>query len=407
MRITLLHYAAPPVIGGVEAVMARQASYFLKAGHQVVILAGRGETWDSRISVNIIPLIDSRHPQILTIKQKLDQGIIPENLEALVTEIEKTLEPQLEQTDVLIAHNVATQHKNLPLTIALHRLIQRGMPKRAILWHHDLAWTAARYQGELHPGWPWDLLRQAWPGTIQVVVSEARRLEWSQLSGLPLEAIHVIPAGIEQAEFLGLSNESKTIFERLGLASAMPILLCPVRITRRKNLEQALHIMSALHEHLPSSRLIVTGPPGAHNPENLAYYQSLLALRTALGLETAVHFLAEDYPDGVSDVVIADLYRLADALLLTSREEGFGIPLLEAGISRLPIFCTEIPPLRAIAQDDAFYFQPETSPEVIAQAIQERLERDPLYRVRCRVRLNFSWEVVYQRQIAPLLEGLC
>jgi glycosyltransferase involved in cell wall biosynthesis len=281
------------------------------------------------------------------------------------------------------------------------------MPKRAILWHHDLAWTAARYQGELHPGWPWDLLRQAWPGTIQVVVSEARRLEWSQLSGLPLEAIHVIPAGIEQAEFLGLSNESKTIFERLGLASAMPILLCPVRITRRKNLEQALHIMSALHEHLPSSRLIVTGPPGAHNPENLAYYQSLLALRTALGLETAVHFLAEDYPDGVSDVVIADLYRLADALLLTSREEGFGIPLLEAGISRLPIFCTEIPPLRAIAQDDAFYFQPETSAEVIAQAIQERLERDPLYRVRCRVRLNFSWEVVYQRQIAPLLEGLC
>lgn len=107
----------------------------------------------------------------------------------------------------------------------------------------------------------------------------------------------------------------------------------------------------------------------------------------------------------MSDVVIADLYRLADALLLTSREEGFGIPLLEAGISRLPIFCTEIPPLRAIAQDDAFYFQPETSAEVIAQAIQERLERDPLYRVRCRVRLNFSWEVVYQRQIAPLLEA--
>src|SRR5690606_571427 len=121
MRVTLLHYAAPPVIGGVEAVMARQANYFLKAGRQVVILPGRGEAWDRRLPVHIIPLAVSRHPQILAIKQILDQGIIPENLDVLVTEIEKALEPHLRETDVLIAHNVATQHKNLPLTIALQR----------------------------------------------------------------------------------------------------------------------------------------------------------------------------------------------------------------------------------------------------------------------------------------------
>lgn len=406
MHIALLHYAAPPIVGGVEAVIARQAKYLLKAGHQVTILTGRGKAWDERIPVHVCPLLDSRHPQILEVKRDLDRGHIPPEMDALVTTLQEWLESYLLQTDVLIAHNVATQHKNLPLTVALHRLITRGIPRRVILWHHDLAWTAERYQGELHPGWPWDLLRQAWPNTIQVVVSEARRLEWSQLSGLPREEIHVIPAGIEQVEFLGLSAITQELFERLSLASAMPILLCPVRITRRKNLEQALAIMAELHSLLPAARLIITGPPGAHNPENLNYYQSLLSLRDQLGIKNSAHFLAEYYPDGVSDLVIADLYRLADALLLTSREEGFGIPLLEAGISRLPIFCTDIAPLRAIAQEDAFYFTPETSSLDIAHAIKERLEGDPLYRVRCRVRLNFSWEVVYQRQIVPLLEGL-
>ena len=406
MHFVLLHYAAPPIIGGVEAVIARQAKYLLKAGHQVTILAGRGGTWDDRIPVHVLPLLDSRHPQILEAKGELDQGHVPPNMDALVATLERLLEPYLLQADVLIAHNVATQHKNLPLTVALYHLTHRGIPRRVILWHHDLAWTAERYQKELHPGWPWDLLRQAWPNTIQVVVSEARCLEWSQLSGLPCEKIHVIPAGIEQAEFLGLSEVTRDLFERLNLATAMPILLCPVRITRRKNLEQALQIMAELHALLPEAKLIITGPPGAHNPDNLNYYQSLLSLRAQLKIENSVHLLAEFHPEGVSDIVIADLYRLADALLLTSREEGFGIPLLEAGLSRLPIFCTGIPPLRAIAQEDAYYFTPETPPTAIAHAIKERLEGDPLYRVRSRVRLNFSWEVVYQRQIAPLLEGL-
>ncbi|WP_299028766.1 glycosyltransferase [uncultured Thermanaerothrix sp.] len=406
MHFVLLHYAAPPIIGGVEAVIARQAKYLLKAGHQVTILAGRGGTWDDRIPVHVLPLLDSRHPQILEAKGELDQGHVPPNMDALVATLERLLEPYLLQADVLIAHNVATQHKNLPLTVALYHLTHRGIPRRVILWHHDLAWTAERYQKELHPGWPWDLLRQAWPNTIQVVVSEARCLEWSQLSGLPCEKIHVIPAGIEQAEFLGLSEVTRDLFERLNLATAMPILLCPVRITRRKNLEQALQIMAELHALLPEAKLIITGPPGAHNPDNLNYYQTLLSLRAQLKIENSVHLLAEFHPEGVSDIVIADLYRLADALLLTSREEGFGIPLLEAGLSRLPIFCTGIPPLRAIAQEDAYYFTPETPPTAIAHAIKERLEGDPLYRVRSRVRLNFSWEVVYQRQIAPLLEGL-
>ena len=35
MNITLIHYASPPVVGGVETVLARQAELFARAGHHV------------------------------------------------------------------------------------------------------------------------------------------------------------------------------------------------------------------------------------------------------------------------------------------------------------------------------------------------------------------------------------
>ena len=46
---------------------------------------------------------------------------------------------------------------------------------------------------------------------------------------------------------------------------------------------------------------------------------------------------------------------LADSFLFTSRAEGFGIPILEAGLARLPVFCTDIPPFRESGQGDVTY----------------------------------------------------
>ena len=40
--VALLHYAAPPVIGGVERVLGRQAQLLTDGGFQVRIVAGRG-----------------------------------------------------------------------------------------------------------------------------------------------------------------------------------------------------------------------------------------------------------------------------------------------------------------------------------------------------------------------------
>lgn len=404
MKIGLIHYAAPPVVGGVETVLARQALQLAKVGHQVRILAGRGETWDARIPVDILPKIDSRYPINLKIKGSLDKGVIPDQFNQLVYQIQNEIQRASAGMDWLIAHNVASLAKNLALTAALFNISQQPNAPRIILWHHDLAWTTPRYRDELYPGYPWDLLRTPWPGVKQVVVSEARRQELSELMKLPPHEISVIPAGLDMADFLCLDQQALEFYEGLHLEEAAPILLAPVRLTRRKNLELAINTLAKLRLKLPQAVLIITGPPGAHNPTNQDYLENLERLRSELDLVGAVHLLGETVPEGLPGPTVAEFYRLADALLLTSREEGFGIPILEAGLSRLPVFCTDLPPLRALAGVCATYFSPDDDPVYIARLIAKKLTNDPSYQLRVRVRQEYTWDAIYRRMIAPLLE---
>ena len=495
MHIALIHYSAPPVVGGVESVLAQHARLMAQAGHSVRILAARGAPLSDHIPFISLPLIDSRHPRVLTAKAQLDRGIMPDDFASLTGEITDALREALTGVDVLIAHNVCSLNKNLMLTAAIQRLTsphvtlnavkgkvvsqpteilrphgtQNDMDRklRVILWHHDLAWTTPRYQAEMHDGYPWDLLRTDW-GARHVVVSDLRQRELADLLHIPLESIAVVPNGIDQAAFFKLSPITLSLLDRLqmrvppdggvpdktpgifedavdehaarpqiDLARAAPILLLPVRITPRKNIELALRTLAELRREMPETILIVTGPLGAHNPANEAYFAKLKTLWAELDLLGAAIFLAEfseehaarpstsplaPYPPSggaqggtlaitnqmipayLPDDVIADFYRLADALLLPSREEGFGIPVVEAAFSRLPVFCTDITPLRALGRDDAVYFSPDDDPARIAGLIVQRLQRDAAYHSAARARRLFSWDSIYRDHIAPLLE---
>jgi glycosyltransferase involved in cell wall biosynthesis len=191
-------------------------------------------------------------------------------------------------------------------------------------------------------------------------------------------------------------------------------LLLPVRLTPRKNIELALRTLAALRDpagraqngvSFESAALLVTGPEGSHNPANADYRQKLLKLRDELGLGAVAHFAIEHSPEALMDEVVADLYRLADALFLPSLEEGFGIPMLEAGLTRLPVFCTDIEPLRALGVGDATYFSADADPRSVAAVVAQRLGQDPAYRFAVRVRQGYGWDRVYTDRIEPLLRG--
>ncbi len=418
MNIALLHHSAPPIVGGVESVLAHQARLLANAGHSVRLVAARGAQTDPRIPFVPIALADSRNSELAALTAELNAGRVPPEFEMWAARVEAELADALVGVEVVIAHNVCSLNKNLALTAALHRLSQRADAPRFILWHHDLAWATPRYRPELYAGYPWDLLRTAWPGVTQVVVSELRRRELAELMNLPPESIRVIPNGLPLADFYKLEVQTQELLARLKVLAAAPILLLPVRITPRKNIELALRVLAALTpdpfaptlsqserglrgEERPA--LIITGPLGPHNPNNPAYFESLKALRAELGLEGRAHFLAELSAEYLPDAVIADFYRLADALFLPSREEGFGLPVLEAAASRLPIFCADIEPLRALAGPDAVYFSPDADPTFVAGLITNRLAQDPAYQLAARVRRHFTWERVYAERIAPLL----
>jgi glycosyltransferase involved in cell wall biosynthesis len=384
----------------VESVLGHHARLMADAGHQVRIVAGRGEQTDARVPFMQVPLADSRHPEILAMKAELDAGGLPSEFSKLADSLTAELNDALDGADVLIAHNVCSLNKNLVLTAAIKNL---SNILQVILWHHDLAWTTPRYRHELHDGYPWDLLRQAWPGVKQVTVSEMRQQELAELFQISKDEIAVVPNGVDVPAFLKLEEQTRSYVERLDLLNASPLLLLPVRITPRKNIELALRVCGNLVQQFPATKLVVTGPLGPHNPANAEYFERLTSLRRDLALENVVHFLAELTEGYIPDVVISDFYRLADALFMPSREEGFGIPILEAGLAGLPVFCSDIPPLRGLGHSNVTYFSPDADPIELANRIVNHLAFDSVFRMRTRVRREFSWEGVYAREIAPLL----
>src|SRR5512136_662880 len=87
MELVLIHYSAPPVVGGVESVIGHHARLMTDAGHNVRILAGRGAQVDPRIPFVQVPLADSRHPEILALKAELDAGRVPPVFEELTSRL--------------------------------------------------------------------------------------------------------------------------------------------------------------------------------------------------------------------------------------------------------------------------------------------------------------------------------
>lgn len=403
MKIVLLHYSAPPIVGGVESVVGHHARLMAEAGHNVRIVAGRGDRTEERVEFVPIPLVDSRHPVVNAVKEKLDWGIIPDEFYSRVEELSATLAQVVLDADCLIAHNVCSLNKNLILTAAIKKISDAGDGPQMILWHHDLAWTTSRYRHELHNGYPWDLLRTAWPGAEQVTISHFRQQELASLMGIPEEKIWIIPNGVDVPRFLKLATLTTSLVERLDLLNAFPILLLPVRITPRKNIELAMHVLAALKERLPQAVLIITGPLGPHNAANAEYFEKLRSLRSSLALQTNIIFLAELVEGYLPDEIVSDFYRLADAMILPSREEGFGIPVLEAGLAGIPVFCADIPPLRDLGSAYAHYFSLEGSPESIASMIQGQLSSSPFSGFRTHVRSHYAWGEIYRKQIDLLI----
>ena len=99
-----------------------------------------------------------------------------------------------------------------------------------------------------------------------------------------------------------------------------------------------------------------------------------------------------------------DFYLIADVLFIPSLREGFGIPLLEAGMLKLPIVCSDIPPFREIGKENVQYFSLEASPEQIADKILNFISNLKPHQMFRHIMRNYMWDDLYHHMLLPLLQ---
>ena len=91
-----------------------------------------------------------------------------------------------------------------------------------------------------------------------------------------------------------------------------------------------------------------------------------------------------------------------DAVILPTGNEGFGIPIVEASLHRLPVVCTDLPALRELAGADATYLAPDADGPTIARAITSRLDGDPEARLRSRAK-QLAWPRLLRERVLPVI----
>jgi glycosyltransferase involved in cell wall biosynthesis len=409
-KTAVLHYSAPPVVGGVEAVIWAHTRAFVQEGYPVKVIAGRGDEHQLPAGVELIsvPEIDSQHPEIADMTATLESGKVPDGFGVMVKRIRAVLAPVLSQVDNLIVHNILTKHFNLPLTAALFQLLDEKAIPHCIGWCHDFTWTSPSSRSKVRPGYPWDLLCTYRPDVTYVVVSRRRQATLADLLDCARDEIKVIYNGVDPKVLLGLTDEGAALIDRLDLMDNDLVLLMPVRVTEAKNIEYALRVVAALKEMNPRVSLVLTGPPDPHDGASMNYFRSLQARRSELGVEQEMRFVFESGPQDregytVAADVVGDLFRICDLVFVPSHREGFGMPVLEAGLAGIPVVCTDVPAAEEIAGPDVTRFDASQDPAELADEILSLLEEDPVHRLRRRVRQRYTWRAIFRREIRPLL----
>jgi len=409
-----MHYSSPPIVGGVESVLETQAKLFTRNGYYVKVIAGRGEMIQPEIPVSVIPEMDSLYPLNQRIREELGKGEKGE-FEKLRRKIRSKLIKELEKIDICIAHNLFTMPFNIALTAALHNLVMEYKRKKFISWCHDSPFFDPAYKSFLSSinvdSYPWSLLRKPLKNLLYVAISEQRRKQLAKLLRIEEGKIEVIPNGIDIGTFLNLKSKALEIFDKFSLSKSELVIFMPTRITPRKNIELGIRILSALDQMGIDAKLVITGSPDIYRSESRDYFQFLKKVCRKLSVEDKVIFLCEvkdtqGNPMRIDLDFLRSLYLMSDMLLITSRQEGFGIPILEAGLVKLPVFASDISSLKEVGGKGVTYFGLEENPLRIAERIVKFFKQHLSSHLFKRVIRNYSQEVIFKKKIEPLIQNL-
>lgn len=113
-----------------------------------------------------------------------------------------------------------------------------------------------------------------------------------------------------------------------------PYWLLPCRLLRRKNIAEAVLLARWLR---PGARVVTTGGPTSVDEEPYAAWLREAAARGGWPLDLAVLAGVADGPS------VSALMAAAESVVLTSLQEGFGLPYLEAAAAGRPLVARALP----------------------------------------------------------------
>ncbi len=200
----------------------------------------------------------------------------------------------------------------------------------------------------------------------------------------------LVQNGINIARFLNRKGSKSQLKHQLGVGEG-PIFLNVGGIEPRKNSIALLQAFAKVRSQFPTAQLIIAG--GATLFDYQPYRDSFFELARQLVIVPSESLIL---PGVLAHETMPTLYRLADSFVFPSVKEGWGLVILEAIASELPVIVSNQPPFTEfLTSEQALLINPHDV-DGLAQAMIHSLQPEVADRLKQNsqsVLAQYSWEV--------------
>lgn len=175
-----------------------------------------------------------------------------------------------------------------------------------------------------------------------------------------------------------------------------PIYLTIGGIEPRKNSLILLQAFTSVLAQYPQAQLVIAG--GATLFDYQDYREEFFALAQSAGVPIGKSLIL---PGMIPDSQLPVLYRVSNAFVFPSIKEGWGLVVLEAMASGLPVITSNAPPFTEfLSEADALLVNPYCV-EAIALAMKAIIQTDiELLRRGLAISDRYTWEQSAQQHLA-------